>query len=245
MSWKKLLATVTGLLIAAAAGAGGLWWSLFQSPDFYRTVLEQERRADPVARKAEAKRFVHRTMKLVDDIRHSDAWSQDFTEDEINAWLAEELQRKFGDWLPPGVSEPRVHIESDAIHVGFQYEEPGQWSGVVSLRVLPWINEPNQLALQFESIRAGLVPVPVEQIVEGTTEHARASGWQVEWQQHDGYDVALIRLATEKEPSAELDGVELRDGSLHVHGRARLAGPIEFEPVRVAGHSVPDTTGIQ
>ena len=245
MSWKKWLATVSALLIAAAAGAGGLWWALFESPDFYLTVLEQERRADPDARRAEAKRFVHRTMKLVDDIRNSDAWAQDFTEAEINAWLAEELHRKFGEWLPPGVSEPCVQIEADAIHVGFQYDEPGQWSGVVSLRVLPWVAEPNQLALQVESIRAGLVPIPVDQIVAGVAEHARSSGWRVEWQQRDGYDVALVRLATEDEPSAELDGVELRDGSLHVHGRARLAGPIEFEPVRVAGHSVPKSNGLQ
>jgi len=245
MSWKKLAVTVSALLIAAAAGAGGLWWALFQSPDFYRVVLEQERRADPAVRQAEAKRFVHRTMKLVDDIRNSDAWAQDFTEDEINAWLAEELHRKFGDWLPPGVSEPRLQIEPDAIHLGFQYDEPGQWSGVVSLRVLPWISEPNQLALQIESIRAGLVPIPVDQIVEGLAEQACASGWQVELKQREGYDVAMVRLATEDKPSAELDGVELRDGSLHVHGRASLAGPIEFEPVRVAGHTVPESTGSQ
>lgn len=244
MSWKKLLAGMAALCVAAAAGAGGLWWALFQSPEFYALTIEHERQADPVQRKAEAKRFVHRTMKLVDDIRNSDEWSQDFTEAEINAWLAEELHRKFGEWLPPGVTEPRVQIEAEAIHVGFQYDEPGQWSGIVSLRVLPWVSEPNLLALQIESIRAGLVPIPVDQIIASVAEQARSSGMQVEWQEHDGYDVALIRLTTERGSSAQLDGVTLRDGSLHVRGRASLAGPIEFEPVRVAGHTQSATRGI-
>lgn len=245
MSWKKLLLAVSALLVAAGCGAGGLWWALFQSPDFYLAVLEQERQADPVERKAEAKRFVHRTMKMVDDIRHSDEWTQDFSEAEINAWLAEELHRKFGEWLPPGVSQPRVQLEADAILIGFQYDEPGYWSGIVSLRVLPWVAETNQLALQIESIRAGLVPVPVDQIIEAVAEQALTSGVRLEWRENEGYDVALIRLTTDDEPSATLDGVELQDGSLHVHGRAQLAGPIDFVPVRVAGHSTTDSRGLQ
>ena len=245
MSWKKLLVGVAALCLAAACGAGGLWWALFQSPEFYTAALQHERQSDPIERKAEAKRFEHRTMKLVDDIRHSDEWAQDFTEAEINAWLAEELHRKFGEWVPYGVTEPRVQLESDAINVGFQYQEPDQWSGVVSLRVLPWISEPNVLALQIESVRAGLIPIPIDQIVASIADQARASGVEIDWQEHDGYEVALISLTTGDTPPAQLDAVNLRDGSLHVRGRATMAGPIEFYPVRVAGHSPHRTDRIQ
>ena len=52
MSWKKLLAGVAALCVAAGCGAGGLWWALFQSPEFYTQVLQHEQQADPVDRKA-------------------------------------------------------------------------------------------------------------------------------------------------------------------------------------------------
>ena len=74
------------LLLAVGAGGGAVFWSLVQVPDFYEQALAEP--SDPVAQQQAAKTFVARTVQLVDDIKHSDNWSQEFDCRQVNAWLA-------------------------------------------------------------------------------------------------------------------------------------------------------------
>ena len=65
-----------------------------------------------------AKRFVAQSLQLRNDICNEPTWEAVFTDQEVNAWLAEDLVTHFADQLPPEVHEPRVVFETRPRHAG-------------------------------------------------------------------------------------------------------------------------------
>jgi hypothetical protein len=163
MTRKRLGLITVCLLAALGAGGGAMMWGLHQVPDFYERELTA--RPDPVVRKEAARQLVQRTLHLVDDIKHSDEWAQEFDQEHVNSWLAEELHTKYARVVPKGVSEPRVKFVPDAVLIAFRLEQKN-WNGVISLRLRPWVAEPNQLAVEVVSVRAGLVRIPIDHLFE-------------------------------------------------------------------------------
>lgn len=232
MSWKTRCGIAIGLLTAVAVAVGtSLWWATSQSPEFYRVADQQL--VNPVVRKQAAKQFVEQSQQLVQNIQTSSSWSQEFTDAQINAWLAEEFPRDFAEWMPPEVSQPRVQFRADGIRLGLRIDEPGQWSGVVSLQVKVSVPAPNQLAIQLQSIRAGLVPVPIKAIIAQVTEQAAENGVRIEWRKVGDDDVAIVSLIHEGEDAPQLEAVELSAGLIRVTGSSQpKEGAFQFEPRR-------------
>src|SRR5207248_3288817 len=119
-------------------------------------------------------------LQLVNEIRFEDQWSHEISDDMVNAWLAEDLPVKFGDSLPPDVSAPRVKFEKGHVLLAFQARR-GMWQGVVSSRIRAWVSGPNQLALDVESTRVGLVPIPIDEIIGDLVNRLTETGWRLEW----------------------------------------------------------------
>lgn len=235
MARKRLAYIAIALLLTVAGGAGSIYWAAVQVPDFYQQALTEQ--PDPVVRKAEAKRFVQRTLRLVDDIKHSDSWSEEFEQQQINSWLAEELHRKYADAVPKGVSEPRVNLVDGVIEIGFHYRHK-DWSGIVSLRLRPWVPEENQLALEIESIKAGLVPIPLDDVIKELSAKFNADSWKLEWSQSNGNDVLIVHFESEKEDEPVLTGVQVEEGVVRVAGERRGAEKsMIFEMPRLANQS--------
>ena len=218
---RELLVTAAALLVAMAIGAGAVVWSLLQVPDFYEEALAEQ--ADPEARREAAKQFVAQTVKLADEIKYSRQWSQDFTQQQINGWLAEELHQKYPNLLPPGVRNPRVRLDDGSIQVGFQYESR-QWSGIVSLRLKAWVPKPNDLAIAVESIQAGLMPVPLDRVLEQVSRELKTSRWRSEWTQVDGDDVLIVHLDGTGDDQPALESVQVEPGVLRISGRTNAGG---------------------
>ncbi len=232
MSWKRRCGIALGLLATVAIAIGtSLWWATSQSPEFYRVANQQL--VNPVVRKEAAKLFVEQSKQLVQDIQTSSSWSQEFTDAQINAWLAEDFPREHAEWIPPEVSQPRVQIRRDGIRLGLRIDEPGQWSGVVSLHAKVSVSAPNQLAIQLQSIKAGLVPVPIKAIIEQITEQAAQNGVRIEWRRVGEDDVAIVSLIHEGEDAPQLEAVELSAGLIRVTGSSQPKdGAFQFEPRR-------------
>lgn len=213
------------LVVAVGAGGGAVFWSLVQVPDFYEDALAVP--PDPVAQQQAAKSFEARTFQLVEDIQHSDKWSQEFDGRQVNAWLANELHSKYGDLVPPGVRDPRVGFDDKFVLLGFHYESP-DWKGIVSLRLRPWVPEPNQLAIEIASIRAGLVPIPLESVLEQLSDQIEADGWRAVWSQVDGNDVLVVHFDGEGEDRPVLESVEVVGESVRIAGsRSKPAKPAD------------------
>jgi hypothetical protein len=161
---RKLAKISAGVVCFLSFVAGGLALSLTHQPAFYQSALAEN--VLPEVRRQQAKTFVQATLRLVDDIRFDSQWSDEFSEDAVNGWLTEELPTKYRELLPPDVAAPRVKFAEGALLLAFQARH-SFWKGVVSIRIRPWVPGPNQLALEIQSARFGLIPVPVDEIVGG------------------------------------------------------------------------------
>jgi hypothetical protein len=217
---RKRTAVVAGSVSLLVVLAGCLVVSLKYQPTFYQSALAN--RVPPEVRREQAKAFVKTTLQLVDGIRNEDRWSHEFTEDAVNSWLAEELPAKYSEWLPPEVSSPRVKFEKGALLLAFQIRH-GMWNGVVSGKVRPWVTGPNQLALEFQSARVGLVPVPVDELLGDFIKDLNDSGWRLQWKNHGRHDVLVVTLDKDFSPERGehpvLDAVEIGPKLLRIAGR--------------------------
>ena len=218
---RKLARVSVGLLCSLALVAGGLGLSLKHQPAFYQSALADN--VPPETRREQAKAFVQSTLRLVDDIRYDDRWSDEFSEEAVNGWLAEELPTKYRDWLPPDVSQPRVKFEDGLLLLAFQARR-GMWTGVVSSRIRPWVSGANQLALEIQSARIGLIPVPVDEIVGDLVKNLNSSGWRMQWKNTGKQDVLVVDLdsAVDTTGGSErpvLESVELGSKFLRISGR--------------------------
>lgn len=235
-SQRVLVAAAT--LVAVAVAAPGLaWLSLTHTPSFYRAMV-----AVPRGRQeAEARRFVAQSLQLRNDIVNEPNWEAAFSDEEVNAWLAEDLVTYFADQLPPGVHEPRVMFEMDRVTLAFGLDQ-GPVRSVVWVVARPRVLEPNVLELTVEKIRAGMLPVPAEQVLDRIVAHARAQGLDVSWSRDnvEKLPVALIRYT----PNHGRDDVKLERLML-LKGQIRLAGRSDLGLGRVALPTLPSRRVLQ
>lgn len=226
---KRKVIAVAAVCAVAVGGCGAcVWWGLSRTPDFYVQAASDV--SDPTARVKGSKQFVRSVLAVAESVKSSQQWSAEFTAREINGWFAEELHQKFPEWLPDGVSDPRVGLSQDCVELGFRFERDN-WSGIVSLRVKPWVCEPNQLAIQVESIQAGIIPMPLDEVLQKLTAHVERSGWRIEWRRSDSHNVAVVHLSRDKSDEAVVDAIAVVDGAIRFSG----TGPDEPAQSHVAG----------
>jgi hypothetical protein len=198
-----------------------LWVGLTRRPDFYARQVDI-----PVeVRKHDAKKFVAHGMRLRNAIMNEPRWEAAFSDQEVNSWLAEDLVTHFADQIPQGVHEPRVVFEPNRATFAFELDQ-GPVRSVVWVVVSARMAEQNVLALTIEKIRAGVMPIPAEKLLEPITEHARARGLDIRWEQDGDLPVALIRYdPNAKRRDVVLEKLEILDGRIRLSGRSdRAAG---------------------
>ena len=214
---KRYLLFFFLMLLLLAGISGGLYWSSAQVPDFYQEALREQ--AEPEVRQEEAKEFVQRSMRIVNDVRnHEPLWSQEFSEQQVNAWLAEELHQKYDEWVPDGVSDPRIRFEKNQVELGFHLTLP-KWSGIISLKFKPWLMKENRLVLELEHARAGLLPIPIDEAITELIQEARKEGWFIEWGQSNGNDALIVYLDRRKPELPELTTLAVETGIFRIAGK--------------------------
>lgn len=216
MSRKRWGIVAVVLLAGIAVSVGAMWWAVRQVPDFYEAALEVK--VDPVVRREEAREFIERAEQLVERIQQSDEWSEEFTQEQINSWLAEELQRNYSEVIPEGIEDPRVQLIDDAALVGFRYRQDS-WKGVVSAHVRAWVSGPNQLAIQVDFAHAGLLPIPINTALDQVIKYVQDDRWRVEWDQESDEDVLLVSFEGEEAERGILESLELEPGVVRIRGR--------------------------
>jgi hypothetical protein len=210
---KRLMWFGSGLAIFAAIPVVG-WFSLTYQPSYYREMVRLTR----ANRAGRAKKFVAQSLQLRNDICNEPSWEAVFSDQEVNAWLAEDLVTHFADQLPPEVHEPRVLFELDRITLAFLLKQGGIQS-VITVVGRPRVPGGNTVELTLEKIRAGILPVPADNVLDRIIEYARYHGVDAEWTRRDGYPVVLVRYT----PNLEREDVQLEEVQIR-HGQIRLAG---------------------
>ncbi len=207
---------VLAVLVFLALLPLGLRESLRYQPDFYRERVV----IAPEVRKANAQQFASQSMQLRNDIMNEEKWEASFTDEEVNAWLAEDLIQHFADQLPEGVSEPRVAFEPDRAILAFQLDQ-GALRSVVWVVASVQVTAPNELSLTLEKVRAGMVPVPYESLLDRVTEHVRARGVEVAWDRSGPYPVAKLKYQpTRTRKDIRLEQLQFLQGRVRLSGRS-------------------------
>jgi hypothetical protein len=195
-----------------------------QVPQFYAASVPPE--LSPPEQEEQARlgdEFEREVLELHNDTGREGQWQAVFSDREVNAWLAVDLVQNHPRALPPDLIDPRVRIGADRLQVACRYQGE-RLETVVSIEADAYLTDkPNQLAVRICGFRAGVIPLPLKQLMDRVTDAARKGGVQLVWSQQDGDPVALLQVPAEHQqfPGRELclETLELRDGEIFLAGR--------------------------
>jgi hypothetical protein len=215
--WLLILGLVAaGLLLVAGVGVFALYHAARHVPDFYQQALSQNPQAAELASDA----MLEQTAALTSDIRRGGHWQAVFTADQINGWLAVDLERNHPDLLPSSLSAPRVAIRPDRMWLAFRLDR-NDFKSVVSLAADVYLAEPNVVALRIRQARAGLIPLPLDAFLEKIAEKASDLDLDIQWRQAEGDPVVEITVPAprdEDDQAVRIESLQLGEGKLTVSG---------------------------
>lgn len=224
---SKRALTIGSLILAGLlALPAAVWISLTHKPRFYQAMVQI-----PHAQQHDkAKRFVAQSLQLRNDICNEPTWEAVFTDQEVNAWLAEDLVTEFADQLPPEVHEPRIVFELDRVTLAFELDQ-GPVRSVIWVVARPRVPEPNKLELTLEKIRAGVLPVPAEKVIGEIIDHVRDHGLEVHWKRVNSLPVVTVHYTPHSErDDVRLEQVQIREGEIRLAGRSNRSRGVIVVP---------------
>jgi hypothetical protein len=166
-------------------------------------------------------------MRLYHAVTDHDAeeWGYRFSDEQMNSYLAEHFveSRLDKQFLPEGITQPRIVIEPDKVRIAFRYGS-GLWSTVISIDVRPWLikGEPNVVALKIVGFHAGALPISAQSLLESISKTCQDNGIAVDWYRDEGHPVALLRFQAEQpHPTLELELIKLEQGAIYIQGHTK------------------------
>jgi hypothetical protein len=214
---RVAIVLASGIAVLVVASLLAVYRASQQVPEFYRLAIH----CDAQRREAASKEMLRTATALVNNAQKEGVWEAEFTEEQINGWLAVDLVENHGQALPPEVRDPRVAIHSNGAKIGWRWSGD-ELSAVFSLDVLLGLAEPNQIALTIRGARAGTVPLPLGQVLDTVTNAARELNLQLTWKKSGGHPVALITIPapdSEEMKMIVVETIELRQGALYLAGK--------------------------
>jgi hypothetical protein len=215
MSRKSLLLAIGIIAVVLVGVAGTLTLLVRHVPAFYRRCAVP---AGP-ARVQYSRGFLSELVNLRNSIFSPKIkWTAIFTEAQINSYFEEEFvnTKTHESYLFPGISAPRVALETGKIRLGFRYGA-GLWSTIISIDMRVWLakHEPNVIALELQGLHAGSLPITSRSLLERISEICQRNNIDVKWHRYNGNPVVLLRFQTgSARPSVQLAKLELRQGML-------------------------------
>jgi hypothetical protein len=215
---KRILALL-GIVALLVVGLFGLFqWALHWVQPYYQAALV----TDAQVLHAASRRLESHVTALASMVQKSAPWEAQFTDRDVNGWLAAALEEKFPGWLPENVSDLRIAFAKDCLRAGFHYQDD-HYDTIVSLRLVPFVTETDVLAVRLEEAHAGAIPIPLEKIVQVCRAGARARNIPLQWARQANRPIALLPvdhfLSTDTW-RRHLQTVELSAGQLLLAGNS-------------------------
>jgi hypothetical protein len=215
------LLIIGGLAATVVLVLLGIYLAARHEPKFYDEAMHIDR---AVLEKG-SDRMLQQTTALANAVKKRGSWEALFTAEQINGWLAVDLARNYPNTLPPMLHDPRVAIDAKRITVACRFDRDG-FTSVLNLTVEPYVPEPNVVALRIVSARAGLLPVPLGQVLDRISEAARDLRVHLEWRRAGGDPVALFTLPPAADDrSMRIETLRLGEGEIYVGGTTEAAKP--------------------
>ena len=181
------------LFLAVLIGGLGLWsWhAAKQVPDFYKELeVSQEARQDA---EKDSQAMEQKVQSLRHRMKLGKIWLLEFSQDELNHWLAIAIGEKRPGMIPHQLKNPRCVILSDRIQAGVTVDAP-EYKGVVSMECVPKIPDPNVLELELLSVSAGSIKMPGKLFRKIIQRGAASASLPVEVLDRDGKMVLRMPL---------------------------------------------------
>jgi hypothetical protein len=220
MSRKSIIWTIVILLLLLGGASATLILLVRHEPEFY------VRAAVPPGeqRKRSSGDFVLEFTHLIEGVLNKRQWDIRFTQDQINSYFEEDFVKEHTteNPLPEGISEPRISLEADRIRLAFRYGS-GWLSTVISIDMRAWrvVTQPNVLALEFQALHAGALPISAQSLLERVYEAARQQNIDPTWYRFNGHPVLLLRFQADRNnPTFQLQELELHPSMLRITGRS-------------------------
>ncbi len=207
---------ILGLLLVVGLGLVALYWGSQQVPEFYQQALAE----DPRTAEEASGEMLEQAAALASDIEKGDRWEAVFTAEQINGWLAVDMERNYPDLLPSSLSDPRVAIEPETFWIACRIDR-GKLKGVVSMAADAYLARTNVIALRIRHARAGVLPLPLDTILDKISEKASELDLQVAWLQTEGDPVVEITLPPprdEHDKAVRIEALRLGDGKIYLSG---------------------------
>ena len=164
---------------------------VFVPPQFYQSVINIGLEDQSIAG-----RFVTQIASVTNEIRHKNKWGISVRENEINAWLGNDLPRNhpelLGNALWGRLSRPRIKLEPHLFRIGI---EVSRW-GVTTVAwadIEVRLKSANQFALTVQRAGVGQLPLPRNAVLQECRKALENAGMDTDIQR---YRDRILLLAT-------------------------------------------------
>lgn len=194
---KRWLISLAALLVVGSSVSGAVsWWALQRTrivPDFYaQAALRMPQDLDSAIASLE-----HDVVQLQGDAARLGSWYAAFTDEQVNAWLVQQLPREFPKLLPRGVTEPRIVIDDGRVFAAARFKNQ-HIDTIVSFEVKAALTEhANVVAIQITNLRAGALTLPLNRFLRGISAEAAKSNMEVRWDMNQSEPIALVTIPSE------------------------------------------------
>ena len=189
-----------------------------KEPEFYSEAMQVQ----PELQVEDGDQLEREVLQLHNSTRREGTWEATFTAQQINGWLATDLEEKFPDVVPPQFLNPRVAIDPECFRLACWYKDPPT-NTILSLDVDVHLTDtPNVIAVHIQAARAGVIPVPLVQVLNTVSYFAGRADVELRWANMNADPVALVTIPThleELQHLLHLETLELRDGQIYLSGR--------------------------
>jgi hypothetical protein len=215
---KRIGITVLAILFLASLA---VWWGLRQTkvvPEFYARATQTR----PPDTEAGSLNLEANIAKLQQDVAKLGSWEAIFSEDDINAWLIEQLPLKFQQLQTAGAKDPRISIQQDHQLAAARYTD-SRLDTVVSCQLrVELTEEPNLLAVHISKLKAGAVSLPLSQFINGVSHEAGKGGIKIRWDPTESGPTALVQIPSEHPRYAHspviIESIQLINGAIVLSG---------------------------
>jgi len=202
--------------IVATTGMGYL--ALRHVPSYYESALDR----DLTQQRRDSDAMLSSVASLSNQIRTDGPFRTVMTEDQLNGWLAVDLEENHPGTLPGEIADPRIRLGKDGLQLACRYGM-GWLSPILVAHVDVELIEANVLALRLKSVRAGRLPLPMARALDELATAAADWGLRLRWFESDQGPVARVEL-----PAMENNGVTFRLEQIQVtDGQVLVAGHCE------------------
>ena len=229
--WVKRIG-ITALTILFLTSLAG-WWLFRQTrvvPEFYQQATQLSH-PDTAAGSYELEANI---AKLQQDASQPGSWEASFSEDDINAWLIDQLPLKFKQLQTSGARDPRISIQQGHLLAAARYTD-ARLDTVISCELhVELTEEPNLLAVHIRKLKAGAVSLPISQFIDGVSKEAAKGGIKIRWDRTESGPTALVQVPSEHAgytySPVIIESIQMIDGAIILSGHTGTKAEDCYEP---------------